>query len=101
MKIPKKLLYLFRSLFPRKMIPLIYRHAVCTECGWTGHYNSSKHRSHAQLEARKITNREGIIINAYILNIKRRNGGWVDLAWCPKCDSFIEVYYDYRKTNKP
>ena len=96
-----KPLYVYRALFPKRMIPLIQRHGVCKECGWTGHFNSTKHRSQIQLEARNVMNSNGIIIDAYILNVKRRNGGWVDLAWCPICDTFIEIYYDYRKNQEP
>jgi len=73
---------------------LITSNAVCTECGWTGKHTEAKHRSHNQLVARGVTNEKGFIIDAYLLNLQRRNKGYVDLTWCPKCDCFIEVYYE-------
>lgn len=74
--------------------------AVCTACGWVGSYLSAKHLSHNQLVARRVTNERGFIIDSYLLNLQRRNGGHVDLTWCPKCDVFIEVYYDETKKSK-
>jgi hypothetical protein len=69
-------------------------YAVCTTCGWVGPYLSAKHLSHNQLVIRGVTNESGHIIDPYLLNLQRRNGGHVDLTWCPKCDCFIEVYYE-------
>ena len=69
-------------------------HAVCTACGWVGPYLEAKHRSQNQLMARGVVSEKGFIIDSYLLNLQRRNGGHVDLTWCPICDVFIEVYYD-------
>jgi hypothetical protein len=85
---------IFRLLFPKKRIPWQNRNGVCTDCAWTGSYKDTKHRSTNQLQAKGVINDKGKIIDPHILAIKRKNGGWVDLAWCPKCDSFIETYYD-------
>ena len=73
---------------------LLTSNAVCTACGWSGPYSSAKHRSQNQLIARGVVNKNGLIIDSYLLNVQRRNGGHVDLTWCPICDVFIEVYYD-------
>lgn len=73
---------------------IINSHAVCTACGWTGKYIDAKHRSHNQLLERGVINEKGHIIDAYLLNVKRRNCGALDLTWCPNCDNFIEVYYE-------
>ena len=75
-------------------------HAVCTTCGWVGSYLSAKHLTQNQLIARGVINEKGFIIDSYLLNLQRRNGGHVDLTWCPKCDVFIEVYYDETKEVK-
>jgi len=87
-------LYTFRAIFPMKRVNPLKSRAICTACSWSGKYNEAKHRTHNQLVSRGVTNQQGTIIDAYILNVKRRNGGWVDLSWCPKCDCFIEVYYE-------
>ena len=76
---------------------LVTSNAVCTACGWIGKHINAKHLSHNQLVARGVTNEKGFIIDSYLLNLQRRNGGHVDLTWCPKCNVFIEVYYEEKE----
>ena len=76
------------------------RQPVCSACGWTGKYTDAKHRSHNQLRERRVIDDRGHIIDPYLLLVQERQDGVIDLAWCPKCDCFIEIYLDNEKAEE-
>jgi hypothetical protein len=87
-------IYIFRALFPRKMIVSKRKQAACSECGWTGDYLRAKHPCDTQLKTKKAIDKKGRIIDPKIIHIRRLNGGWVDLVYCPKCNKFIYTFYE-------
>lgn len=72
--------------------------AICTVCGWSGKYFDAKHRTQNQLKERGVVNEKGFIKDPYLKLLQERNGGSIDLVWCPKCDTFIETYYEKQET---